>query len=86
MTASREILVLARHNLMPSWFAYVNGTTGTPLRVVILYGTIKGAWLSWLLRGRAGVRYCNIHTVEGLGVPAMLGCVTTHVRVWGLLP
>ena len=85
MTASREILVLARHNLMPSWFAYVNGKTGTPLRVIILYGTVKGAWLSWFLRGRAGVRYCIIHTLDGLAVPATLGCMTTNVWFEGVL-
>ena len=84
MTASREILVLARHNLMPSWFAYVNGVTRTPLRVIILYGTVKGAWLFWLLRGCAGDRYCVIHTLDGLAVAATLGCVTTNVRVEGL--
>ena len=43
MTITREFLVMARHNLIPSWFAYVNGFTGTPLRITLIFGTIKGA-------------------------------------------
>lgn len=42
MTITREFLVMARHNLIPSWFAYVNGFTGTPLRITLIFGTIKG--------------------------------------------
>ncbi|KAK9823007.1 hypothetical protein WJX81_005796 [Elliptochloris bilobata] len=41
MTITREFLVMARHNLIPSWFAYVNGFTGTPLRITLIFGTIK---------------------------------------------
>lgn len=47
MTITREFLVMARHNLIPSWFAYVNGFTGTPLRITLIFGTIKGAVPSW---------------------------------------
>ncbi len=43
MVISREFLVMARHNLIPSWFAYVNEYTGTPLRITLIFGTIKGA-------------------------------------------
>ena len=43
MTITREFLVMARHNLIPSWFAYVNGYTGTPLRITLIFGVIKGA-------------------------------------------
>lgn len=45
MVTSREFLVMARHNLIPSWFAYVNPYTGTPLRVIIPFGLIKSASL-----------------------------------------
>jgi len=34
---------MARHNLIPAWFAYVNSYTGTPLRITIGFGIIKGA-------------------------------------------
>ncbi len=43
MVISREFLVMARHNLIPSWFAYVNAYTGTPLRITLIFGCIKGA-------------------------------------------
>jgi len=43
MSTTREFLVMARHNLIPAWFAYVNSYTGTPLRITIGFGIIKGA-------------------------------------------
>ena len=43
MVTTREFLVMARHSLIPGWFAYVNAWTGTPLRIVIPFGIAKGA-------------------------------------------
>ena len=38
---TREFLIMARHNLIPSWLAVVHPTLGTPYRVIIAYGVVK---------------------------------------------
>lgn len=38
LTNTREYLVMARHNLIPQWLAHVNKTTGTPIRISLIYG------------------------------------------------
>ena len=42
MATTREFLVMARHNLIPGWLAEVHPKLGTPYRVIIAYGCIKG--------------------------------------------
>ena len=39
---TREFLVMARHNLIPGWLAEVHPKLGTPYRVIIGYGMVKG--------------------------------------------
>ena len=43
MCTVRDLLVMARHNLIPPQLAVINSKTGTPLRLILLYGTVCGA-------------------------------------------
>lgn len=45
MATTREFLVMARHSLIPGWLAEVHPTLGTPYRVIIGYGLVKGELL-----------------------------------------
>ena len=45
MATTREFLVMARHNLIPAWLAEVHPSLGTPHRVIIAYGLVKGVLL-----------------------------------------
>lgn len=38
---TREFLIMARHNLIPSWLAVVHPSLGTPYRIIIAYGIVK---------------------------------------------
>ena len=38
---TREFLIMARHNLIPSWLAVVHPSLGTPYRVITAYGILK---------------------------------------------
>ena len=42
LTTTREFLVMSRHNLIPQFLAHINKTTGTPIRIIVLYGGISG--------------------------------------------
>ena len=47
---TREFLIMARHNLIPSWLAVVHPTLGTPYRVIIAYGVVKCERFGRMLR------------------------------------
>ena len=40
MCTVRDLLVMARHNLIPPQLAKINSKTGTPLRLIAIYGLI----------------------------------------------
>lgn len=42
MTTVRDLLVMARHGLIPGKLAYVSEYTGTPLFIIGIYGIICG--------------------------------------------
>ncbi len=42
LTTTREFLVMSRHNLIPQFLAHINKTTGTPIRIIVVYGGISG--------------------------------------------
>lgn len=42
MTTVRDLLVMARHGLVPGKLAYVSRRTGTPIYMILLYGTVCG--------------------------------------------
>lgn len=46
LTNTREFLVMSRHNLIPQWLAHVNPKTGTPIRIILLYGVVTCEALS----------------------------------------
>lgn len=42
MTTVRDLLVMARHGLVPGKLAYISRRTGTPIYMILLYGIVCG--------------------------------------------
>ena len=49
MTTVRDLLVMARHGLIPQQLAHINEKTGTPVRMILLYGTVCGEFALQLI-------------------------------------
>lgn len=45
MCTVRDLLVMSRHGLIPGALAHINKYTGTPLRMILIYGVCCGGSL-----------------------------------------